>query len=148
MAEGSNDSRREDDGRVLQDTGMLEGDGLATGGCIRCPPLFRGRCLLVPICVAQGHIQRGLTCSPTRCPVSLAIREETGLRVLVMGEWIEYGDGSVVQLGRFIRAWIADYDDLMDVSPTRFVLRVPPELKTPEIRRILAVKRQGKIACT
>ena len=75
--------------------------------------------------VTKKHIQAGVMSCPDRCPLALAIKEATGLKVLVdLGGKIHFPDARVslrgnAELGKFV----ARFDNSFPVKPFQFNIK-------------------------
>jgi hypothetical protein len=71
--------------------------------------------------VTQEHIDRGLRCSPGRCPVALALRSTLNKSVNVGKREAFIGD-AIVKLPDAAKIFIHNFDERLPVKPFEFDL--------------------------
>ena len=87
----------------------------------------------VEVTVTARHIDEGVPCTTTRCPVALAIMETVRpVRVDVQAGVINFGTGpgqyTAVVPPDEVTWFVDEFDDLLPVEPFTFTLEVPDML--------------------
>lgn len=99
--------------------------------------------------VTREHIIHGLHGKPSQCPIALAIIQQTGRKLVVVGEkWVWWG---FIAFRRWwmppnVRDWVRDFDSRRPVQPTLFYIPISRTLRrtiSDYMERFRAQRVQG-----